>query len=99
MSNKTTEAVDPTANQTVRLDLGTIDGVKSMRIGFTDQRLTAKCGNVRAYTPKVFSRAGGRRRHESWRRLTQARTSPNMVSTSFSGVVWAVASRHKSTAM
>ena len=25
----------------MRLDLGTKDGVKSMRIGFTDQRLTA----------------------------------------------------------
>jgi hypothetical protein len=37
----TTEAVDGTANQTVRLDLGTKDGVQSMRIGFTDQRLTA----------------------------------------------------------
>jgi hypothetical protein len=32
------------ANQTVRLDLGTKDGVKSMRIGFTDQRLTAHGG-------------------------------------------------------
>jgi len=32
------------ANQTVRLDLGTKDGVKSMRIGFTDQRLTAPGG-------------------------------------------------------
>jgi hypothetical protein len=40
----TTEAVDPTANQTVRLDLGTKDGVKSIRIGFTDQRLTAHGG-------------------------------------------------------
>lgn len=35
-----------TANQTVRLDLGTKDGVKSMRIGFTDQRLTAHGGLV-----------------------------------------------------
>lgn len=33
-----------TANQTVRLDIGTKDGVKSMRIGFTDQRLTAHGG-------------------------------------------------------
>lgn len=40
----TTEAVDSTVNQTVRLDLGTKDGVKSMRIGFTDQRLTAHGG-------------------------------------------------------
>ncbi|MBI5381376.1 MAG: hypothetical protein HZA31_05705 [Opitutae bacterium] len=46
MSNKTTEVVDPTANQTVRLDLGTKDGVKSMRIGFTDQRLTAHGGQA-----------------------------------------------------
>jgi hypothetical protein len=36
---KTTDSVDKTANQTVLLDLGTKDGVKSMRIGFTDQRL------------------------------------------------------------
>lgn len=35
-----------TANQTVRLGLGTKDGVKSMRIGFTDQRLTAHGGLV-----------------------------------------------------
>lgn len=40
----TTEAVDGTANQTVRLDLGTKNGVQSMRIGFTDQRLTAHGG-------------------------------------------------------
>ena len=32
------------ANQTVRLDLGTKNGVKSIRIGFTDQRLTAHGG-------------------------------------------------------
>ncbi len=32
------------ANQTVRLDLGSKDGVQSMRIGFTDQRLTAHGG-------------------------------------------------------
>ena len=38
------ESVDTTANQTVRLDLGTRDGVKSMRIGFTGQRLTAHGG-------------------------------------------------------
>ncbi len=40
------EAVEGTANQTVRLDLGTKDGVKSMRIGFTDQRPTAHGGLV-----------------------------------------------------
>ena len=40
------DSVDTTANQTVRLDLGTQDGVKSMRIGFTDQRLTAHGGLV-----------------------------------------------------
>jgi hypothetical protein len=44
VQHKTNEAVDTTANQTVRLDLGTKDGVKSMRIGFTDQRLTAHGG-------------------------------------------------------
>lgn len=43
---KTTDAADKAANQTVRLDLGTKDGVKSMRIGFTDQRLTAHGGLV-----------------------------------------------------
>jgi len=40
------DTVNVTANQTVRLDLGTKDGVKSMRIGFTDQRLTAHGGLV-----------------------------------------------------
>jgi len=44
VKHKTSKAVDETANQTVRLDLGTKDGVKSMRIGFTDQRLTAHGG-------------------------------------------------------
>ncbi len=46
MKHKTTEAVDGTANQTVQLDLGTKNGVKSIRIGFTDQRLTAHGGLV-----------------------------------------------------
>lgn len=40
------DSVNVTANQTVRLNLGTKDGVKSMRIGFTDQRLTAHGGLV-----------------------------------------------------
>jgi Transposase DDE domain group 1 len=40
----TDQTVGTTANQTVRLDLGTKDGVQSMRIGFTDQRLTAHGG-------------------------------------------------------
>jgi hypothetical protein len=44
VKHKTTEAVDGTANQTVRLDWGAKDGVKSMRIGFTYQRLTAHGG-------------------------------------------------------
>ena len=44
-----------TANQTVRLDLGTKDGVKSMRIGFTDQRLTAHGGLV-AWTRFITER-------------------------------------------
>lgn len=35
---KTTDAVDRAANQAVRPDLGTKDGVKSVRVGFTDQR-------------------------------------------------------------
>jgi hypothetical protein len=43
--NKTkTKAVNGTADQTVRLDLATKEGMKSMRIGFTDQRLTAHGG-------------------------------------------------------
>lgn len=43
--NITTTLTPPEeANQTVRLDLGTKDGVKSIRIGFTDQRLTAHGG-------------------------------------------------------
>lgn len=46
MNNTNDGSVNVTANQTVRLDLGTKDGVKSMRIGFTDQRLTAHGGMV-----------------------------------------------------
>ena len=44
VNNTKIEAVNATADQTVRLDLGTKDGVQSMRIGFTDQRLTAHGG-------------------------------------------------------
>jgi len=44
VNNTKTEAVNATADQTVRLDLATKEGVKSMRIGFTDQRLTAHGG-------------------------------------------------------
>jgi hypothetical protein len=36
----------PEADQTVRLEIGTKDGTKSIRIGFTDQRLTAYGGMV-----------------------------------------------------
>jgi hypothetical protein len=52
---KTTEAIDGMANQTVRLDLGTKDGVKSMRIGFTDQRLTAH-GGLAVWTRYITER-------------------------------------------
>jgi len=55
VKHKTTEAVDGTANQTVRLDLGTKDGVKSMRIGFTDQRLTAH-GGLAVWTRYITER-------------------------------------------
>ena len=44
VKHKMTESVDTTANQTVRLDLGPKDGVKSIRIGFTDQLLTVRGG-------------------------------------------------------
>jgi hypothetical protein len=43
---KTTLTPQTEANQTVRLDLSTKDGVQSMRIGLTDQRLTAHGGLV-----------------------------------------------------
>ena len=70
---KAKDAVDKTANQTVRLDLGTKDGVKSMRIGFTDQRLTAHGGLA------VWARfiTEGGLREELRTVLPHATTSPN----------------------
>ena len=73
MKHKTTESVDTTANQTVRLDLGTKDGVKSMRIGFTDQRLTAH-GGLAVWTRYITER-GLRVQLRSV--LPHAPTSPN----------------------
>jgi len=70
---KTTDAVDKTANQTVRLDLGTKDGVKSMRIGFTDQRLTAH-GGLAVWTRFITERG---LREQLRAVLPHAPTSPN----------------------
>jgi hypothetical protein len=70
---KTTDATDEVANQTVRLDLGTKDGVKSMRIGFTDQRLTAH-GGLAVWTRFITER-GLREQLRSV--LPHAPTSPN----------------------
>jgi hypothetical protein len=61
------------ANQTVQLDLGTKDGVKSMRIGFTDQRLTAH-GGLAVWT-RFITEAGLREQLEAV--LPHAPTSPN----------------------
>jgi hypothetical protein len=69
----TSKAVDETANQTVRLDLGTKDGVKSMRIGFTDQRLTAH-GGLAVWTRFITERG---LREELRAVLPHAPTSPN----------------------
>jgi hypothetical protein len=69
----TTEAVDKTANQTVRLDLGTKDGVKSIRIGFTDQRLTAH-GGLAVWTRFITERG---LREQLRAVLPHAPTSPN----------------------
>lgn len=73
MNNKTTKAVERTANQTVRLDLGTKDGVKSMRIGFTDQRLTAH-GGLAVWTRFITERG---LREQLRAVLPHAPTSPN----------------------
>jgi hypothetical protein len=70
---KTTDAADKTANQTVRLDLGTKDGVKSMRIGFTDQRLTAH-GGLAVWTRFITERG---LREQLRAVLPHAPTSPN----------------------
>jgi len=70
---KTTDAADKTANQTVRLNLGTKDGVKSMRIGFTDQRLTAH-GGLAVWTRFVTERG---LREQLRAVLPHAPTSPN----------------------
>ena len=69
----TTEAVDTTANQTVRLNLGTKDGVKSIRIGFTDQRLTAH-GGLAVWTRFITERG---LRAQLRAALPHAPTSPN----------------------
>jgi hypothetical protein len=69
----TTDAVDKTANQTVRLDLGTKDGVKSIRIGFTDQRLTAH-GGLAVWTRFITERG---LREQLRAVLPHAPTSPN----------------------
>jgi hypothetical protein len=61
------------ANQTVRLDLSTKDGVKSMRIGFTDQCLTAH-GGLAVWTRHV-TEAGLREKLREV--LPHAPTSPN----------------------
>jgi hypothetical protein len=69
----TNETVGTTANQTVRLDLGTQDGVQSMRIGFTDQRLTAH-GGLAVWTGFI-TEVGLREKLASV--LPHAPTSPN----------------------
>jgi hypothetical protein len=57
----------------VQLDLGTTNGVKSMRIGFTDQRLTAH-GGLAVWT-RFITELGLREKLESV--LPHAPTSPN----------------------
>ena len=69
----TTSAVDETAHQTVRLDLGTKNGVKSMRIGFTDQRLTAH-GGLAVWTRFITEQ---KLREELRAVLPHTPTSPN----------------------
>ena len=46
MKQKQAPEPRPEANQTVRLEIDTKDGAASIRIGFTDQRLTAHGGRV-----------------------------------------------------
>ncbi len=69
----TDKSVGKTANQTVRLELGTKDGVQSMRIGFTDQRLTAH-GGLAVWTDFI-TEAGLREKLAAV--LPHAPTSPN----------------------
>lgn len=66
-------SVDATANQTVRLALGTKYGVKSMRIGFTDHRLTAH-GGLAVWTRFITERG---LREQLRAVLPHAPTSPN----------------------
>lgn len=73
MNITTTDSVNATANQTVRLDLGTKDGVKSIRIGFTDQRLTAH-GGLAVWTRFITER---RLREQLRAVLPHEPTSPN----------------------
>ena len=60
--------------------------------------LEPKAGSVRAYTPKVCTVPWRDSFRKSGARLTQAGTSVGTMSFSFSGVVWPVARRHRSTA-
>lgn len=73
MQLKTTLTPLEEANQTVRLDLGTKDGVESMRIGFTDQRLTAH-GGLAVWTRFITERD---LRGQLRQVLPHAPTSPN----------------------
>jgi hypothetical protein len=61
------------ANQTVRLELGTKDGLKPMRIGFNDQRLTAH-GGLEVWTRSITEQG---LRAELRRVLPHAPTGPN----------------------
>jgi hypothetical protein len=73
VKHNTTLTPQTEANQTVRLDLGTKDSVKSMRIGFTDQRLTAHGGL--AVWSSFVTKIG--LREELRKVLPHAPTSPN----------------------
>ena len=73
VKHKTKLTPQTEANQTVRLDLGTKDGVKSMRIGFTDQRLTAH-GGLAVWSRSVTERG---LREQLRAVLPHTPTSPN----------------------
>jgi len=73
VKHKTKLTPQTEANQTVRWDLGTKDGVKSMRIGFTDQRLTAH-GGLAVWTRFVTERG---LREQLRAVLPHTPTSPN----------------------
>lgn len=73
MKDATTNEPQTEAHQTVRLQIGHTDGIRSRQIGFTDQCLTAHGGL--ALWADFLTRMGFREQLRQW--LPHQPTSPN----------------------